>query len=64
MRNVSDRSQYNTYDVLFESKINRAIKLSDAAYSDMLYREVMKEGYYGLQVISDISTSRCNRPWT
>eukprot|EP01134_Creolimax_fragrantissima_P005932 CFRG5932T1 len=37
------------HDKVFESAINTAINLSHSAYSQMLYREALKVGFYDLQ---------------
>jgi leucyl-tRNA synthetase len=40
-------------DVVFESEINKAIALTDRAYSSSLYREAMKTGFYEFQTARD-----------
>ena len=45
-----ERSKFGYYDQLFESKMNRAVQLTESAYRRTLYREAVKEGFYELQV--------------
>ena len=45
-----ERSKFSYYDQLFESKMNRAVQLTESAYRRTLYREAVKEGFYELQV--------------
>jgi leucyl-tRNA synthetase len=44
----------NYYDQVFESEINRAIQLTEESYEKMLYRDVVKYGFFELQ------TAYCN----
>jgi leucyl-tRNA synthetase len=52
-RNESDPLKWTFYDQLMYSKMNKAIKLVGDAYEKMLYREVVKEGFYELQNTRD-----------
>ena len=51
-RNV-DISQYTYHDKVFDNEINNLVKVTDKHYSDMLYREAMKSGFYDLQAARD-----------
>lgn len=48
-----ERSKFSYYDLLFESKLSRAVQLADVAYQKTLYREAVKEGFYELQNARD-----------
>ena len=43
--------EYSSLDLVFESEINKAIKLSDDNYSNMNFRAAVKAGFFDLQVI-------------
>ena len=49
-RNEPDPSKWTFYDRLMSSKMSKAIKVIGDAYEKMLFREVVKEGFYELQV--------------
>ena len=44
--NYRTDTNYNNYDLLFESEINRAIKLTEESYEKMLYKDVLKYGLF------------------
>ena len=50
MRNDS-RENWSYQDLIFNNEINRAIKLTDQFYDNMLFREAVKTGFYDLQVL-------------
>ena len=49
MRN-NPPSEYTSLDLVFESEINKAIKLTDDNYSNMNFRAAVKTGFFDLQV--------------
>ena len=49
MRN-SPPSEYTSLDLVFESEMNKAIKLTDENYSNMNFRVAVKTGFFDLQV--------------
>ena len=49
-RNEPDPLKWTFYDRLMSSKMSKAIKMVGDAYEKMLFREVVKEGFYELQV--------------
>ena len=49
MRN-NPPSEYTSLDLVFESEINKAIKLTDDNYSKMNFRSAVKTGFFDLQV--------------
>ena len=49
MRN-NPPSEYTSLDLVFESEINKAIKLTDDNYSNMNFRSAVKTGFFDLQV--------------
>lgn len=51
-RNV-DELQYSYQDKVFDNEINHLVKITDEHYSNMLYREAMKSGFYDLQAARD-----------
>jgi len=50
---------YNFYDCIFESEINRAIQLTEESYEKMLYRDVIKYGFFELQTARDNYRELC-----
>lgn len=42
------------HDQVFENEMNQLIQLTDVAYSNMLFRDALKYGYYELQNVRDI----------
>ncbi|UJR23818.1 hypothetical protein I4U23_026794 [Adineta vaga] len=53
-------TQYNYYDRVFESEINRAIQLTEESYEKMLYKDVLKYGFFGLQIARDNYRELCS----
>lgn len=51
--NYRTDTNYNYYDRVFESEINRAIKLTEESYEKMLYKDVLKYGFFELQTARD-----------
>ena len=51
MRNTPP-SNYTSLDLVFESEINKAIKLTDKNYSKMNFHAAIQTGFYDLQVSS------------
>ena len=49
----TDVSKYTYHDKIFDNEINHLIKETDSHYSNMLYREAMKTGFYDLQAARD-----------
>jgi len=43
-------AEYTSLDLVFESEINKAIKLTDDNYSSMNFRAAIKTGFFDLQV--------------
>ncbi|CAF1352824.1 unnamed protein product, partial [Rotaria sp. Silwood1] len=43
-----ERKSMHYFDHVFESEINQAIKLTEEAYENMLYKEVVKHGFFQL----------------
>jgi leucyl-tRNA synthetase len=50
---------YNYYDCIFESEINRAIQLTEESYEKMLYKDVIRYGFFGLQTARDNYRELC-----
>jgi leucyl-tRNA synthetase len=46
-------------DKVFESKINKAIELTDKAYAEMVFHEAVKTGFYDLQAARDNYVTVC-----
>jgi leucyl-tRNA synthetase len=53
-------TNYNYYDQVFESEINRVIKLTEESYEKMLYKDVLKYGYFELQTARDNYRELCS----
>ncbi len=53
-------TNYNYYDQVFQSEINRAIKLTEESYEKMLYKDVLKYGYFELQIARDNYRELCS----
>ncbi|CAF4284580.1 unnamed protein product, partial [Adineta steineri] len=50
----------NYFDRVFQSEINRSIKLTQEAYDNMLYKEVLKHGFFQLQKSRDNYRELCS----
>ncbi|CAF3726768.1 unnamed protein product [Adineta steineri] len=48
------------FDRVFQSEINRSIKLTQEAYDNMLYKEVLKHGFFQLQKNRDNYRELCS----
>ena len=57
--NYRKDTHYNYYDHVFESEINRAIKLTEESYEKMLYKDVLKYGFFELQIARDKYRELC-----
>ncbi|CAF2993244.1 unnamed protein product [Rotaria sp. Silwood2] len=58
--NENDEKKFMDYsDRVFESAINQAIKLTEEAYENMLYKEVLKHGFFQLQNSRDNYRELC-----
>jgi leucyl-tRNA synthetase len=53
-------TNYNYYDHVFESEINRSIKLTEESYEKMLYKDVLKYGFFELQTARDNYRELCS----
>ena len=51
---------YNYYDRVFDSAINRAIQLTEESYEKMLYKDVLKYGFFELQIARDNYRELCS----
>ena len=51
---------YNDYDRVFDSAINRAIQLTEESYEKMLYKDVLKYGFFELQIARDNYRELCS----
>jgi leucyl-tRNA synthetase len=58
--NYRTDTNYNYYDQVFESEINRSIKLTEESYENMLYKDVLKYGYFELQKARDNYRELCS----
>jgi leucyl-tRNA synthetase len=58
--NYRTDTNYNYYDNVFESEINRAIKLTEESYDKMLYKDVLKFGFFELQKARDNYRELCS----
>jgi leucyl-tRNA synthetase len=56
----TDDTNYNYYDKVFQSEINRAIQLTEESYEKMLYKDVLKYGYFELQIARDNYRELCS----
>ena len=45
--------EYMYHDKVFDNEMNRLVRDTDKHYSNMLYREAMKTGFYDLQAARD-----------
>ncbi len=59
-KNYRTDTNYNYYDRVFESKINHAIKLTEESYEKMLYKDVLKYGFFQLQIARDNYRELCS----
>jgi leucyl-tRNA synthetase len=57
--NYRTDTNYNYYDHVFESEMNRAIKLTEESYEKMLYKDVLKYGFFELQSARDNYRELC-----
>lgn len=53
-------ANYNYYDHVFQSEMNRAIKLTEESYEKMLYKDVLKYGFFELQIARDNYRELCS----
>lgn len=58
--NYRTDTNYNYYDGIFESEMNRAIKLTEESYEKMLYKDVLKYGFFELQIARDNYRELCS----
>ncbi|CAF4653211.1 unnamed protein product, partial [Rotaria magnacalcarata] len=58
--NYRTDSEYNYYDRVFESEINLAIQLTEESYEKMLYKDVLKYGFFQLQIARDNYRELCS----
>jgi leucyl-tRNA synthetase len=58
--NYRTDTNYNYYDRIFESDINRIIKLTEESYDKMLYKDVLKYGFFELQIARDNYRELCS----
>lgn len=58
--NYRTDTNYNYYDKVFESEINHAIKLTEESYTKMLYKDVLKYGFFELQIARDNYRELCS----
>ncbi|XP_031557263.1 leucine--tRNA ligase, cytoplasmic-like [Actinia tenebrosa] len=56
---TGDASSFN--DRVFDSEINRAIRMTEANYENMMYREALKTGFYELQAARDKYREVCTK---
>ena len=49
----NDSSLFTYHDRIFDNEMNRIVRDSDDHYSNMLYREAVKTGFYDLQAARD-----------
>ncbi|CAF4988381.1 unnamed protein product, partial [Rotaria sp. Silwood1] len=59
--NYQTDTKYNYYDHVFESEINRAIQLTEESYEKMLYKDVLKYGFFQLQIARDNYRELCSK---
>lgn len=57
---TSDSEPVNYFDRVFEAEMNRAIALTDKAYEKMLYKDVLKHGFFQLQNARDNYRELCS----
>lgn len=60
LSNYRTDTHFNYYDQVFESEINRAIKLTEESYEKMLYKDVLKYGFFELQTARDNYRELCS----
>ena len=53
-------ANYNYYDYVFQSEMNQAIKLTEESYEKMLYKDVLKYGFFELQIARDSYRELCS----
>ncbi|CAF2869881.1 unnamed protein product [Rotaria sp. Silwood2] len=58
--NYRTDTKYNYYDHVFESEINHAIQLTEESYEKMLYKDVLKYGFFQLQIARDNYRELCS----
>ena len=50
----------NHFDRVFDAEINRAILCTEQAYENMMYKEVLKSGFFQLQAARDSYREFCS----
>ena len=53
-------SNFNYYDRVFDSTINRTIQMTQESYDKMLYKDVLKHGFFELQTARDNYRELCS----
>ncbi|KAG0251005.1 cytosolic leucyl tRNA synthetase [Mortierella polycephala] len=56
---TTGRDQYNFYDRVFESQMNKLINQAEADYEATFYREAVKSGFYELTAARDFYREAC-----
>ncbi|KAK3823986.1 MAG: leucyl-tRNA synthetase [Linnemannia elongata] len=56
---VTGRDEYNFYDRVFESQMNKLINQAEADYEATFYREAVKSGFYELTAARDFYREAC-----
>ncbi|KAF9276743.1 cytosolic leucyl tRNA synthetase [Mortierella alpina] len=56
---VCGRDQYNFYDRVFESQMNKLINQTEADYEATFYREAVKSGFYEMTAARDFYREAC-----
>jgi len=59
-KNYRTDTNFNHYDRMFESAINRSIQLTEESYEKMLYKDVLKFGFFELQIARDNYRELCS----
>lgn len=59
--NSFDSENLTYFDRIFKNEINRLIQLTEQAYEQMLYKDVVKYGFFQLQNIRDIYQEICSK---
>ncbi|CAF2777360.1 unnamed protein product [Rotaria sp. Silwood2] len=57
---TNENEPMNYFDRIFEAEINRAILLTEDAYENMLYKKVLKSGFFQLQIARDNYRELCS----
>lgn len=50
---MTDSSQFTYHDRIFDNKINSLVHATDEHFTNMMYREALKTGFYDLQAARD-----------